>query len=80
MEVDELFVPKCFIDVNSKICSRLGYSKENFIKEVPSNIFNFNKNKACLHIYSNLIDKKCDKVEMILKTKNEENIYVEANI
>src|SRR5471030_3275983 len=67
MEIDEEFVPKCFVDCNSKVFSHLGYSKEEFIKIQPSNILNFDKNETDVNIYRNLIYKKCDKVGMILK-------------
>ena len=36
MEADEVFVPKCFIDANSKVYSHLGYSKKNFINEMAT--------------------------------------------
>ncbi|BCZ44889.1 hypothetical protein psyc5s11_09560 [Clostridium gelidum] len=80
IEVDELFVPKCFIDVNSKVCSCLEYSKENFIDVIPSDVFIFDKKGTVLELYRNLIYKRCDKVEMILKSKYGKYVYVEANI
>jgi len=78
IEVDGLFEPKCFIDANNKVCSRLGYSKESFIKTAPSNIFTFDKKGNILELYRNLVYKRCDKVELILKSKDEKHIYVEA--
>ena len=60
IEVDGLFVPKCFIDANNKVCNRLGYSKENFIKATPSDIFSFNKKGNILELYRDLIYKKCN--------------------
>jgi len=80
IEVDGLFVPKCFIDANNKVCNRLGYSKENFIKATPSDIFSFNKKGNILELYRDLIYKRCDKVDIILKSKDEKHIYVEANM
>ena len=80
LEVDELFVPKCFIDVNSKVCSCLEYSKENFIDAIPSDVFIFDKKGTVLELYRNLIHKRCDKVEMILRSKHGKYIHVEANI
>ncbi|AWK49804.1 histidine kinase [Clostridium beijerinckii] len=80
LEVDELFAPKCFIDVNSKACSSLGYSKENFTDLKPSDIFIFDKKGTVLELYRNIIHKRCDKVDMMLKSKCGKYIYVEANI
>jgi len=80
MEADEVFVPKCFIDANSKVYSHLGYSKKNFIKEAPSNILIFDKNETDLELYRNIIYKKRNNVEMILRSKDKKLIYVKANI
>ena len=78
MEIDNKFVPKFFIDCNSKVFRYLGYTKEEFIKIPPSDILNFDK--TVLEGFKNLIYKKCDKVEMTLKAKDTERIYVEASI
>jgi len=80
IEVDEEFVPKCFIDSNSKMRSVLGYSKGEFIKTPPSDILNFDKNEINLKPYSKLMYKKRDKVEIILKSKDNKHIYVKATI
>lgn len=78
MEIDDKFVPKFFIDCNSKVFRYLGYTKEEFIKISPPDILNFDK--TVLEGFKNLIYKKCDKVEMILKAKDTECIYVETSI
>lgn len=80
MEIDESFVPKCFVDCNSKVFNHLGYNKKEFIKIPPSNILSFDENNTILGICRSLVYKKYDKVEMTLKSKSEERIYVEANI
>lgn len=80
MEIDESFIPKCFVDCNSKIFTHLGYYKEEFIKMSPSDILSFDENNTILDICRSLTYKKCDKVEMFLKSKDKEHIYFEANI
>lgn len=80
MEIDEKIFPKCFIDSNKNVFTKLGYSKEEFIKIPPSDILNFDENKNVLEVFRNLIDKKCDKVEMVLKSKQAKRIYVKGSI
>lgn len=80
MEIDEKFMPKFFADCNSKVFNCLGYTKEEFIKIPPYDILSFDENKNVLEGFKSLIYKKCDKVEMVLKSKDAERIYVEASI
>lgn len=80
IEVDEEFVPKYFIDSNSKMRSLLGYSKDELIKTQPSDILNFDINEVGMERYSKLMYKKRDKVEIILKSKDGKHIYVKATI
>ncbi len=80
IELDEKFIPNCFVEHNSKIFNKLGYSENEFFKIKPSNIFNLNKDEVVLDFYRNLINKKYDKVEATIKTKDEKIINVEAKM
>lgn len=81
IEIDEKFIPKHFVDANKKFCEYLGYSKDQFIKIPPSDIiFSVDKKETISDIYINLISKRFEKAELILRTKHHKTIYVKANI
>lgn len=80
IDIDEKFVPKFFVDCNIKVFNCLGYTKEEFIRIPPSDILSFDENRNALEVFKSLIYKKYDKVNMVLKSKNAERIYVDASI
>lgn len=81
IEISKGFVPKNFIDFNNKVCSKLGYSREELIKILPSNVLNLTNIEDKISIFENLSNKRvCDKIELTLKSKDEKRIYAKSNI
>lgn len=81
IEISKGFVPKNFIDCNNKVCSKLGYSREELIKILPSNVLNLTNIEDKISIFENLSNKRvCDKIELTLKSKDEKRIYAKSNI
>lgn len=81
IELDEEYVPKCFVEYNNKIFNNLGYSKREFFQIQPLSIFNFSEDEVVISdFYKNLSSKKYDKVEATIKSKDEKTINIEARM
>ncbi|WP_297428246.1 PAS domain S-box protein [Clostridium sp.] len=80
IELDENFAPKYFVDFNNKLCSNLGYTKEELVETLLSNIFNLDELDNQIKRYRDLTINKDDKIEMLVKSKEGKHIYIEAKI
>jgi|GEM_PF-1314838 len=81
IELDKEFTPVYFVDFNNKFCSDLGYSKDEFKKVLPSDILKWDNRKGKAEIFRKLIyQKSINKIELILRTKDEKSIFVESDI